>query len=106
MNQHVYETAAAGAIAYTFAPGKSVHIREVRLHLSAAGGAAESFTMKSDSALGAAYDIQHASQDMNALTDYVFRPTNGFLFLAKGDELDFAWANSNNRTWGLEILFS
>jgi len=105
MNQHKYETGGA-ALAYTFAPEKSVHIREVRLHLNAVGGAAESFTIKSDSALGAAYDVQHASQDMNALTDYIFRPTNGFLFVAKGDELDFAWTNTGGKTWGLEIVYS
>ena len=104
MEQHKIETGAV-AIAYSFNPGKSVHVTEVRVHLSAVGGAAENLTIKHNSALGAAYDVLHHTEAMAAVADLVWRPDLGPWYIAKGDTLDIAYANSNNRTYGLEILY-
>ena len=104
MEQHKYETGAT-AIAYSFDAEKSVHVTEVRVHLSAVGGAAENLVIKHNSALGAAYDVVHLTQAMAAVTDLVWRPDLGPWYIAKGDTLDITYANSNNRTYGLEILY-
>ena len=103
MLPHDYETGAT-AIAYSFAPAKAREVVEVRLHLSAAGGAAEDLTITHNSALGAAYDVVKATQAMAAVQDYTWVPDRPHQ-LAIGDSLDIAYANSNSRTYGLEVIY-
>lgn len=104
MNQHK-STSGSAAIAYTFNPGKSVYITEVRLHLSAAGGAVENLTITHNSALGAGFDVVHLTQAMAAVTNLVWRPEDGPLYVFKGETIEFAYANSNARDYGLEIIY-
>lgn len=100
----VWQKTAAVLMAQTFAPAKNFMLLHVKLHLSAVGGAAEDFTVTLDASAGAAYDIELTSQDMNAVADHFYQPTLP-LFFEKGDEVDCAYANTNTKTYGLEIAY-
>jgi len=75
----------------------------VKLNLSAAGGAAENFTITCNSAAGAAYDTVLFSQDMTTVTDLLWVPDQP-IPITSGDVLDFAYNNGNTRTYGLEFV--
>jgi len=92
------------AIAKTIAPGQKWALREIRVHLSAAGGAGN-LTATIDSGTAPAYDTIVITQDMTAVTDLEWQPDFPMIFDA-GDELDIAWANANTRTYGLEVIYS
>jgi hypothetical protein len=94
----------AGAIAASLDPTRAFQLSEMRIHLSAAGGAGL-LTMTVNSVVGVEYDVKLLSLDMTAVTDYVWQPTNP-LYFEQGDTIDVAWANANNRTYGLEFKFS
>ena len=105
MMKHV-STSGAAAINYSFVPTKPVYVKEVRLHMSAAGGAAENFTITLDSALGALFDVVFHTVAMAAVSDVVWVPSgNQQSFLGKGDKLVIAYANTNSRNYGLEIVY-
>lgn len=99
----VTNATGAVAIATTLAPAQSFRLVEVRVHLSAAGGAGD-LTATVDAAAGAAYDINLLTQDMTALTDLIWQPDKPLQF-ESGDEIDFAWANGAGRTYGLTIIW-
>jgi len=87
-------------------PGVPFRIMELRLHLSAAGGAAENFEMVLDSGHGAAYDAILVAQDMNAAKDYVVVFTVAECRIFNSDDaLYFTYANTNDKTWGLETKY-
>jgi len=93
-----------GAIATSLdAGGYSLYVDEVRLHLSAAGGAG-SFTATLDSGHGATYDAVLTTQDMTTATDYVWRPARP-VYLGPDDDLDLAYPNANDRAYGVEVLY-
>lgn len=96
----------AVALAHTLAPNQSFRIKEIRIHLSAAGGAVGNvnFTAKVDAINGAAYDLLFISKDMTFVTDYIWTPPDSMQFEA-GDEIDFAYANGSSRTYGLTIVY-
>ena len=93
----------SAAVATTVAPGAAFRLEEVRIHLSAAGGAGN-LTVTLDSGTAAAYDAVLLTQDMTSVTDFVWKPTRPLEFTSASDEIDVAWANSNTRTYGLEIF--
>ena len=93
----------AGALAHTLAPGRAFRLLEVRIHLSAAA-TQQDFTITLDSNEGPAYDLIFDTQAMAAVADHVYRPAHPAIFM-KGDELDFAWTNTDARTFGLEIIY-
>ena len=100
-------TGGAGALAETWAPGINVQIHEIRIHLSTASATAEDLTATLDHNKGAAYDCTIFTQDLNTLADYSEQFTMPRVVLGgSGDELDFAWGNTDNRNWGLEVVFS
>jgi len=92
---------AAIATSFTFTTGP-VWLDEIRLHLSAAGGAAN-MTITINRGAGAVYDLVIVTQDMTAVVNYHYIPTRP-IFLYADDTLDIAWANGSSRTYGLEIL--
>jgi hypothetical protein len=96
-------TAAAGALATTLAPSRAFNLLGVRLHISAVGGAG-SLTAKMDANAGAAYDTVLLTQDLAAISDLAWIPTQPMHF-DKGDEIDFAWPNAGNLTYGIEIMY-
>lgn len=99
----VTNATGAVAIATTLAPAQAFRLVEVRIHLSAAGGAGN-FTATVDAAAGAAYDINLITQDMTTVTNLIWQPERPIQF-ESGDEIDFAWANGAGRTYGLTIIW-
>ena len=100
---HSYDTGSAG-LAETLAPGVAFELKEVRIHLNAASATVENLTVTIDSGTDAVYDAVLLTKGMNTVTNYVWIPDNRRFFLAT-DELDFAWTNTNTKTWGLEVLW-
>jgi hypothetical protein len=100
----VVSTAATGAVAKTVAPAAKWQLNEIRIHLSAAGGAGN-LTATMDAGAGAAYDSVIYTKDMTSVVDLVWIPDSPIVFSAT-DELDIAWANASNRTYGLEVVYS
>ena len=99
-----YTGAAAAAI--EFAPGLAWTLHQVRIHLDIAGGAVEDLTITNDGGITpAVYDTTVLTLAMNAVTDHVYTPDAPMQF-DRTDVLDIAYANTNNRTWGIEIVVS
>jgi hypothetical protein len=99
----VLNATGAGAIATTLAPAQSFRLKEVRIHLSAAGGAGN-FTATVDAINGAAYDLNIFTQNMTAVTNLIWQPDSPLQFEA-GDEIDFAWENAGTKTYGLTVVY-
>jgi len=92
------------AIATSLTPTGPTELVCVKLHLSAAGGSAENFTVTVNSATDAVYDTVLFSQDMTTVTDLCWVPDRP-IPIVNNDVIDFAYANSNTRTYGLEIIY-
>lgn len=90
------------AIAETFTPTGPCEVLEVRIHLSAAGGAAD-FDIEIQSAVGSIYNTIWQSIDMTTVEDIWI--TDARLFLGSGDVLGFDWANASSRTVGIEVVW-
>lgn len=96
-------TGTSGAIneAISFMLHGKLH--EIRLHLNAAGGGGD-LTVTIDSAGGSQYDTVILKQDMTEVQDLHFRP-NKPIHIDAGSALKVAWANTGNKTYGLEVLY-
>jgi len=102
-NKPFRETGAA-AMSSSLTPDKPIELVCVKLHLDVAGGAAENFTITINSETDAVYDTVIFSQDMNTATDVFWLPEQP-IPIVNNDVIDFAYANSNSRTWGLEVIY-
>ena len=102
-NTRFHRATGGVAIASTLAPGVAGQLESIRIHLSAAGAAGD-LTATLDHGTGAAYDTVLLTQDMTAVTDYVWHTERPMEFDAD-TELDFAWANASTRTYGLEVIW-
>ena len=100
----VKRTTGSAVLAMSLTPEGPTSITSVKLHLSAAGGVTENFTVKINSVVAAAYDTVLFSQDMNAVTDILWVPDQP-IPIVTNDVVDFAYANTNSRTYGLEVTF-
>lgn len=96
-------TAATGAVSLTIDPGVPFRLVAIKVHLNAVGGSGN-LTATTDANAGAAYDAVLTLQDMSAITDYVYVPTNPVPFVA-GDKVVIAWANAGNKTYGIEAFW-
>jgi len=104
MSERIFVSRTTGAVALstTVSPAAECQILSVSIHLGSASATAENLTITLDSLGGAAYDVVLDAQDMNTVADYIWQPSTPF-FLANGDALALAWANSNTETYGLEV---
>lgn len=101
----VHRATGSAAIASSLTPpNTALLLVSVKLNLSATGGAAENFTITVNSATDAAYDTIIFSQDMNSIQDLMWVPDQP-VPVVNIDVLDFAYANSNSRTYGLEVIY-
>ncbi len=103
-NFKYHRATGAGVLGSTLAPGRAIVIVRASIHLGAPSATAENLTGQLDSAIGAAYDLILFAQDMNTLADYVWYPEIP-VPIASGDEIDFAWGNTNTETYGLEVVY-
>jgi hypothetical protein len=101
----VQRATGAAAVAMTIAPGVAWQLEEIRLHLSAAGGAAENLTATMDAGAGAVYDTVILTQAMAAVVDLIYKPARPHIFSAT-DALVIAYANTNTRDYGIEVYWS
>ena len=97
-------TNTTGAIALTVSPILPWQLEEIKIHLSAAGGAGN-LTVTLDANAGAAYDAIILTQDMTTIIDLVYTPERQLQFDAS-DKLVIAWANASNRTYGVEVKYT
>jgi len=104
-------TAANAAVAMVIAPGYQFQLEEVRIHLSAVGGAGV-LTVTEDSGLGATYDTILVAQDMTAVQNWTWIPARPLRFtytdgtVATSDHIDIAWANAGNLAYGIQVFYS
>lgn len=107
MNSRFHRVTGAAAISTILAPdlnsGQGWQLEEIRVHLSAAGGAGD-LTATLDHEGGAEYDLVLLTQDMSTVADFTWQPDRPLEF-GPDTELDIAWANANTRTYGLEIVW-
>jgi len=103
-NQIIEQDTDNGAIAYVRTSDGVLVLESVRLHLSAAGGAVENFTIYIDSGVAAAYDVVLSATNMNAETDVHYLPARP-IPIADNDNLEMTYTNTNGRTWGLEVVY-
>ena len=100
----VRDTGGAGAIAAAFFGVEYlVVVDQIRLHADAAM-AQEDATIEIDSAHAVAYDVVLHTFSTGGITDYVWIPATPCV-VDGTDELDVNCANSNNATWGLEVVY-
>lgn len=89
------------AINETITPSSAFLLDSIRIHLNAAGGSGN-LTITVDANAGAAYDAVLATQDMTAITDYLYQPTRPIPF-SDGDKLIITWPNAGAKTYGMEV---
>lgn len=90
----------------TLAPGQEFEFGGFRLHLNAASATTENLTITLDAGAGTdIYDTNLYTKDMNTIQDIVWNIKDTPMQFDKLDELDFAWGNSNTKTYGLEVFW-
>jgi len=101
----IYKFTGSGVIAKTIVPkGGEFRLAGYTIHGSAAL-AAEAITFDLDAIDGAAYDVELLSDTtLAAADDHFMIPEDERVPLKQGDEIDIAYANTNNRTYGLKIF--
>lgn len=99
------ELTSTATFKITLAPGHAFEFGGFRLTLNtAAATASELLTITVDAKAGSVYDHIVYSQDMNTIKNLDYNIQLDPESFDKGDELDFAWANADNRIYALEIF--
>ncbi len=102
-----YATATTGALATALAPKTPFQLLSIALKINTAGTTSESFTASVDAGRGSAYDTNLITQNTltpTAITSLFQSFGPGYDFM-EDDEIDCAWANTENRTYGLTYAF-
>lgn len=101
-----YATATSGAIAEALSPKTPYRLLAIDLKINTAGTTDESFTASVDAGRGAAYDTNLVTQNTKtpAITSLRVPFGEGYDFM-EDDDIDCAWANTENRTYGLTYSF-
>lgn len=119
---YVAETTATGdTCKFTIAPGHPWELGGFRITLNASSATSENLTVTVDSGAGSVYDHRLLAYDMDTVQYLAWYPpmiliddsspvanyNSGFVPIefGKDDEVDFAWANSNSKTYGLEVFW-
>jgi len=106
IEEHEVHTGAA-AIAASLAPGEQFQLLGFELHLNAAPTQSEAFTVTKDSGVGTAYDTVLYSRDLSvgSVVNVVYYFDPPIKCYHRDDEVDFAWTNTNTKTYGLTIYW-
>ena len=108
MSARVYKVNATGSTAINATMvvpvGDNYRLVSVGVHFSVAPATSENFTVTLDANAGAGYDTLLYSLDVSAGsdTDVMWLPDEEIM-LEGGDAIDVAFANSDSRTYGLQI---
>ena len=100
-------TAISGAMADSIAPGIPFQLLGFELALNTAPTTSEDFTVTKNAGVGAAYDIALYSNDLSngSVTDIIYYFDVPIKCHNKDDVIDFAFANTDNRTYGLTVYW-
>jgi len=102
-------TAETTATGDTVFPGLSFDepwfFRGYRLHLDTASATEENLTINLDADRGSAWDYNIITEPMNTVKDIIDIFDEPIWVPAK-DIVKAAWANTDDRTWGLELLMT
>lgn len=102
------EITGTAAISYSLAPGYAFELIEWTLKLNTVPTTSESLTVKKNVSAGVVYDVPIYAKDLAELTPtpeiYFSCEPEEFCFEA-GDTLDFAYTNTDTRTYGLQIKY-
>jgi hypothetical protein len=103
-----YTTATSGALAVTLAPKTPFRLLRVDVKVNTAPTTGtQNFTASVDAGKTATvYDTNLVTRDFVAgsITSYVKLFGDGYDF-QEDDEIDFAWANTDNRTYGITVAW-
>ncbi len=104
---YVAETFGGGeTVRVVLSSGFPFELLEVKLHITGTVPAtAENFTITRDAADGSYWDELIRSQAMAGITTDIWNIRDTPLRYNPNDKLIFAWANTDGRTWGLEIVY-
>lgn len=108
MSASVYKVNGTGtgaiATSHTVPAGKTHRLMSVSCHWNVAPTTSEDFTVTLDANAGAAYDVLLYSLDPATVgvADIYWQP-NQPIYLEGGDAVDVAFANSDNRTYGVQV---
>lgn len=106
---YVAETMAADTtetVTHRLFPEELFRLVEIRFHLNSAGSSTQNLTVTLDSGENAVYDAVLKSQDTDDLPDYNYNWGKDACHHMKAtDALIFGWANSDSKTWGLEVIY-
>ena len=104
--EHEVHTGAA-AIAASLAPDTQYQLLGFEIHLSAAPTQSEAFTVTKDAGVNAVYDTVLYTRDLSvgSVTDVVYYFDPPIKCYHRDDEIDFAWTNTNTKTYGLTIYW-
>jgi len=90
----------------TLAPKQAFEFGGFRLHLNAASATSENLTINVDAGAGDdIYDTNLYTKNMNTIQNIEWNLKDAPMSFDKNDELDFAWGNSNSKTYGLEVFW-
>ena len=96
--------AAAIATSLTVPVGDTYRLLSVSCKFNVAPTTAEEFTITLDAKAGSTYDVLLYTVDpsVTAVTDIYWQPDDA-IYLEGGDAIDVAYANSDLRTYGIQI---
>ena len=102
-NREVFTQAATStAVAWTFYIADDFDCKSITMLWDGAPTTSENVIVTLDSAQGAAYDTVLSSVDMVGKTSHYIKDLGSFFV---GDKIKVAYANSNTRNFGLEIVY-
>lgn len=98
-------TGESGALALSTTEGRRFKLVMATVHFDTAPAADEDVTLTLNARDGSEYDtvLARATPADESATDVVMTPDEDWIFEA-GDELDLAFANTDNRTYGARIV--
>ena len=105
-SQNQIATATSAALANTLAPAARFRLIRIELTINTAGTTAEDFTLDLDAGDGSEYDVNILTQSTKtpAITSLIVPYGEGYEYEAD-DEIDAAWPNTENRTYGLRWVY-
>ena len=96
----------SGAMNEILSPPGPWELKEVRLHLSADGGTSENFTITENADEGPEFYVVHLATDMETTSDVVQTYYNKEKHFGHKDNLQFTYANTNSKVWGLKVIYT
>ena len=104
--QTVNVPVASGAIAYSLNPKFGFELIEFTLHLGSTPTTSQDFSVTKNADVGADYDTQIYKKDLSTITEDIYYSCLPEEIVGEaGDQIDFAFANADEVTYGLQIKY-